>query len=586
MNSRSASILLFIAIFASTTLLMEPGVRAATVQLTITLNPSSGSNPITTGNWFNVSYTVGGVKKWTPQNTTQLGPFPVDASSNVTIKGTTSASTSTEKWCFKSACTAISFITGTSTTLKTYYYYDLLLETVSDSTFGGGSVTVSLTYRTAPSLEGNMDVPALTSIPLTSIAKTIMALRASTASVPQQVLGVSGERWATATASWVISSPNQLPSPIAYYHQYTATASYSIYGGGSPSPATFTSHQYGALLSQPLTSSPQAIWVDNGASWGLSNPLLGSSSTERWQTNSATSGTVTSSFSLTRTYFHQFLLTLSYLVTGGGTPTAPLFASTSFGAPTSTTPTSSPQGIWLDSGASWSITNPLASSGSTERWQTPDADSGTVASSFTLAPTYYHQESVPANYQLQGGGTPSGPTLASMAFGSTVTQLLTTTPQNLWLDDGAPWNLTNPLPGSSSIERWFTNTAAGTVAAGGFIVPTFTLQYWIAYTVAPQEGGSTDPAAAGWYDASSTITIQAIPNPGYNFTNWVTSGSISLDDPTSSFTTAQINGAGTISADFIGSPPTSTAITPRMILPPILILSSMLILRRGRRKQS
>ncbi len=108
----------------------------------------------------------------------------------------------------------------------------------------------------------------------------------------------------------------------------------------------------------------------------------------------------------------------------------------------------------------------------------------------------------------------------------------------------------------------------------------------MAYAVAPQEGGSTDPATASWYDASSTITIRAIPSPGYNFTNWATSGSIALYDPTSNFTTAQLNGAGTISADFVGSSPPSTTFAPTVIFLPILILSSMLILRKSQRKQS
>ncbi len=68
----------------------------------------------------------------------------------------------------------------------------------------------------------------------------------------------------------------------------------------------------------------------------------------------------------------------------------------------------------------------------------------------------------------------------------------------------------------------------------------------------PPGGGSTVPSGAQWYRAGSDQSIVAQPTSGYNFQNWSVSplSSISVLNSSSASTSATINGAGTITANF------------------------------------
>ena len=61
------------------------------------------------------------------------------------------------------------------------------------------------------------------------------------------------------------------------------------------------------------------------------------------------------------------------------------------------------------------------------------------------------------------------------------------------------------------------------------------------------------PAGTQSYAGGSAVSIYAIPDSGYQFSYWTsstTSGSITFDSATSATTTAHINGAGTVTANF------------------------------------
>ena len=134
-------------------------------------------------------------------------------------------------------------------------------------------------------------------------------------------LSGSNERWAISNAySTDPLTTGGNPYSKAYYHQYIFQLDYAISGSGSPTAPTLTALQFGSSYTPVLGTNLVTYWVDNGQSWRVTNPLGGSGSNERWNSRSTVSGTVSSSSpvtagtgTLTFTYYHQYLLT----VTGG-----------------------------------------------------------------------------------------------------------------------------------------------------------------------------------------------------------------------------------------------------------------------------
>ncbi len=101
--------------------------------------------------------------------------------------------------------------------------------------------------------------------------------------------------------------------------QYQLTLSYSVSDGGSGySAPSFTANQFGSLYGQTLTTSAAGYWFDAGSSWTETNPLGGSGGTERWQTNQAVSGSVSSAQTLAFVYYHQYQVTFAVSPSGSG----------------------------------------------------------------------------------------------------------------------------------------------------------------------------------------------------------------------------------------------------------------------------
>ncbi len=101
--------------------------------------------------------------------------------------------------------------------------------------------------------------------------------------------------------------------------QYQLTLSYSVSDGGSGySAPSFTANQFGSPYGQTLTTSATGYWFDAGSSWTETNPLEGSGGTERWQTNQAVSGSVSSAQTLAFVYYHQYQVTFAVSPSGSG----------------------------------------------------------------------------------------------------------------------------------------------------------------------------------------------------------------------------------------------------------------------------
>jgi hypothetical protein len=337
------------------------------------------------------------------------------------------------------------------------------------------------------------------------------------------------------------------------YNQYEQTLSYQVVDGGSPTAPTATGTSLGVAYAPSLTTTATGYWFDAGSSWSVTNPLGGSSGTERWYTSQAVGGTV-SATTITFTYYNQYSITFQYSESGGGSGySSPPVTYTQFGTSGNTViaVTSGGTAIWVDAGTTYSYTNPLAESGSSEQWATSTA-TGTASASATVSKTYYNQYNFTLNYEVSGGGSSySAPTLNGTEFGSAYAPTLTGTATAYWLDSGSSWSVTNPLLGSSTIERWDTSQiSSGTVSAAQTTLFTYYNQYQVTFAVNPSGTGSTSPAGVNVWENAGSLSITATPNTSYSFSSWSsTAGTVA--NTTSASTSITISGSGTITANFL-----------------------------------
>lgn len=175
------------------------------------------------------------------------------------------------------------------------------------------------------------------------------------------------------------------------YYQGGMTTSYSI----TPSldicsaPTLTYTDAGNAGATYAMMMSPTVVFIDWGTSPSATNPLTGSTGSERCQTTFSMPA-VSVGGTINPAYYRQYAFTLSYSVTGGGSPTAPVLTATQFGSPYAPSLTGSPTVYWPDSGTAWSVTDPIAGS-TNQRWYSPGTVSGTVSSAYTEALDYYQQ---------------------------------------------------------------------------------------------------------------------------------------------------------------------------------------------------
>jgi sugar lactone lactonase YvrE len=340
----------------------------------------------------------------------------------------------------------------------------------------------------------------------------------STWSVTGTLAGsTSSERWATNQPTSGTASGTQAVS-FNFYHQYNVKLGYNITGGGTGYGSPSVSYsQFGTQIS---SSAGSTAWVDSGSSYSYQNPLVGSSSSERWFAT-ATTCTVTSAAPVSIAFYHQYSFTATYTVSGGGSPTAPTLTSTSLGSPTTTLLSAGGQAVWLDSGASFSLTNPLGGSTASERWYTSQATGKVSGAVATLV--YYHQYLATASYSIVGGGTPPAPALNATSTGVVSAVSLSTTSSPVWLDASSSYTLPSTLSTSSATERWQTSAATtGTVSSAITLIPAYYHQYLItaSYTVTGGGTPSTPSLTYASAGASSSLSLTTAKQ-----TLWADSGS-------------------------------------------------------------
>jgi hypothetical protein len=333
------------------------------------------------------------------------------------------------------------------------------------------------------------------------------------------------------SASWTYAT-GSIGTDVKTNTLYTLdrdTLTYSVSGGGSGySPPVLSFQALGQPETYTMTTIGTEVDTDNGSSWSVTNTLSGSGSNERWQApGSIVSGTSIGGATIAPLYYHQILDTLSYSIVGGGSPMAPTFNADQFGSSFEQVLTTSANGYWFDAGASWTVTNLLSPSGSSQRWQTNQTVSGVLSSvaQTTMAFTYYYQFLVTLSYSIIAGGSPTAPAISGAAFGEASAGTLSSSPSSFWLDSGSILNLPVSLLPSSSSERWVTNVTLPFVVNSAIArTVRYQHQYYVGVESAKTGGGSVSPASL-WCNATSTLRVVASPALGWSFGAWVGSGS-------------------------------------------------------------
>ena len=413
----------------------------------------------------------------------------VDAGSECLYQNPLLGSNSTEAWRSPSITATV---LSSTTIIQTYYLqYNF---TASYSTSGGSG-------HYAPSLHGTQ-FGATYGATLTT-APTTYWLDSGTSWSVDDVFSGSGnsERWITTATitSGTVSSSGTL-NPI-YYHQYSLSVYVSLLGsawGYSFPQFDFTCNSSAQIIS--LSQIPQTAWGDNGTSWSISpNPLTGSNSSVRWDSPSALSGTIAGAATIDPTFYMQYDSQFAYRLLNGGSPTAPTLTYSQYSGPRQLTLTTSIQHVWADSDSSWSATNTLAGSNSSERWRAQTA-SGTFSASANAIISYYNQWNLTVYYVLIGGGSPLAPSFNYTQYGASgQTYAMTQNQASIWADAGSLWMMgPNPLDSSSSNERWDTQSQlSGTVSTASTIYPTYYHQYTVTASFSILGGGNpTAPTLA------------------------------------------------------------------------------------------
>jgi hypothetical protein len=338
----------------------------------------------------------------------------------------------------------------------------------------------------------------------------------------------------SATSSSYIASTT--PISVTAYEQVQNTFSASFIGGNPTSgdtlvlTGTYLGTPGSTILSLSVggqSSASSSAWSDYNAVVTFSATTANSGTSQRWAINGAysTSALTSGGNTYSQTYYHQYSFHLDYSVSGGGSPTAPTLTATQFGSSYNPTLTTSLVTYWLDSGQSWSVTNPLGGSGSSERWSSGQTVSGTVTSSSpttagtgTLTFTYYYQYQVTFQYTVSGTspGSPSNPTATYTKFGvsGTTFTALQSSPGSDWVDAGSSVTYTNPITGAFG-ERWIIPGGASPYVASSSVTmsqtlnPSYYHQYQATANYSTSDGStpSSNVVLSGTQNGSTTYQL-------------------------------------------------------------------------------
>jgi len=306
------------------------------------------------------------------------------------------------------------------------------------------------------------------------------------------------------------------------------TFSFSVVGGGAGFGAPLLSYiENGSQQTAALTGTPTTYLADSGSFWEVSVGLPGGSATERWETSQTTNGTLGAPIDESMIYFHQYLCTFAYSLSGGGTvPSPPQWEETQFGSSVSLRGNAS---AWADAGSSVRYSDILAGSTGSQRWAAENS-SLSVTAPLSVSVEYYHQVALNVVYIARGGGGTTGPMLNATRFGGQFSEIVANSSVS-FLDEGTGWSLSSVLRGSDAQERWFASEGtSGNATQPESVTVVYAHQYAVRAEVSPEAGGSVS-LASPWAAAGSSVQLSEHPEQGWEFEGWTGTGTGSYSGP-------------------------------------------------------
>ena len=252
------------------------------------------------------------------------------------------------------------------------------------------------------------------------------------------------------------------------------------------------SYNYGSSVwfEDLSVSSEQKAWVDATSEYSYTNPLAGSTQSERWQAgNSSSTGRISSSAPISPIYYHQYAVSAGFTITNGGSPPAgPTFTSESFGATYSSALEGAQASYWPDAGSNYNVSSVIISS--QERWIANSSTAGTVTSQLSLNFIYDHQ------YYLTMQGPQTGGTV---------------NPSSEWVNEGNSISISNMASQGWKFEFW-TGSGVGSYS-GNTNSTTINVQapitenatFYVGLTISTPSDGSVSYS----YGNSSSIQVSA-----------------------------------------------------------------------------
>jgi hypothetical protein len=299
------------------------------------------------------------------------------------------------------------------------------------------------------------------------------------------------------------------------------TMSYSTQdGSAAPSAPSINYVLNGVPASAVLSTSATTYFMDLGSTW-TATAQLGVLADQRWLAQSAPSGQVSGDSNVNIVYYHQYLVTPQFFVSGGGSGSGtPGVSCSRYGSAVTGSVGSQ---MWADSGSSCAFASTLPGSSSKERWA-GSASGARVGGSGAVSQTYYHQYLFTLSYNVLAGGNPTAPRFSTTQFGQQVALSLTTSTSGYWIDSGTSWSADSLLGGSTGSERWILGgNGTGTASAPVTASLQYQHQYYVGVIATPSEGGS-QPVASGWYNSRANIDLSATATSGWQFQGWSGTG--------------------------------------------------------------
>lgn len=328
-----------------------------------------------------------------------------------------------------------------------------------------------------------------------------------------------------------------------FYKQYLDAFSLGTKGADVLPSVPLGLTELGVTSEIVLNGSGLSTWVDAGSGFSFTTVANSSSPDQRWSFHNATATIAGSPMSIVLSYYEQFSFGLSFTISDGSAPTAPILVAVSNGQQVTFEMFPNSPFIWADSGSSYSISSLLIGSSSGERWIALENTAGVVTRPTSVVLIYHHQVQVSFNYVAVGGGNPPAMDATFTSLGHDVTSPLTTAVSTAWADYGSNFTVPDGFQNPSFGGRWMLGSASSILLLQPAWLPfAYYHQYQLAFTFSVTNGGpvsqvnltgtalgkqfktSISSGTNYWLDGGSAWNVPRILGSAVTGERWAASG--------------------------------------------------------------